>query len=239
MNSVLRSFLLFLFVAGVMTVPGWNSEAFAAERRILCQSKKRLVVKTRQKCRPFERRVGNITRLIGATGPAGADGANGAAGADGAQGAPGAAGADGAQGATGLAGAIGATGAVGPAGPTNIYLSAPSTDLLADYRFYAPTGVSAPQGTVAGAEAALGTDCTATSFKVKLAVAPSNAPGRFFTVYVNQAASTITCDITTGQDECSWIGRVSISAADMVAIYSGITGGVDSTAANFELICQS
>ena len=177
----------------------------------------------------------------GATGATGAAGANGATGATGAVGATGATGAAGATGATGAAGATGATGAAGPAGATGAtgpsgtssgvaYVSGfqnPGSSSSAGAPFFVPPVGFANQG-IGNNTGADGQSmpspiaCTLSGFTV--AVNNYSSPGSdtsTLTVYVNGAATSMSCSVTTNANKSSCSDTthtLSIGVGDLLAV---------------------
>jgi hypothetical protein len=172
------------------------------------------------------------TGATGAAGPAGATGATGTAGAAGATGATGAAGATGPAGPTGATGSTGATGATGPSGTSSgvAYVSGfqnPGSSSSVGAPFFVPPVGFANQG-IGNNTGADGQSmpspiaCTLSGFTV--AVNNYSSPGSdtsTLTVYVNGAATSMSCSVTTNANKSSCSDTthtLSIGVGDLLAV---------------------
>ncbi len=160
----------------------------------------------------------------GCAGPSGATGSQGASGAIGATGATGAAGATGQAGATGSQGATGATGATGAAGPTG--LPGGPTVVSGAVTFVDPAdtagfiGIGGEQNvasTVAVAGSQTPAAGTISGFRGHLT---SSAAGTVvFTLFLNGAATSVSCSIAAGSATClDGTHTVTVTAGDTIAV---------------------
>jgi hypothetical protein len=159
---------------------------------------------------------------IGSQGPPGVDGAPGLPGADGADGAPGLPGSDGAPGADGAPGDPGPPGADG--GTPIIGGGVDFIDPLdaSGYVSLGRTGILAAAASDIGS--VMPTDGTLSSLNVHLIHASGSVD---VTVYVNGAATSMTCTVAAADSTCAdTTNTAAITASDTIAVLIENTDGV-------------
>ncbi len=163
------------------------------------------------------------TGTQGATGQTGATGATGSTGTQGATGQTGPTGATGTQGATGQTGSTGPTGATGPAGgPTVISGEVTFVDPADTAGFIGVGGEQNVASTVLAAGSQVPAAGTISGFRGHLTSPAAGAV--VFTLFVNSAATTLTCTVIADSVAClDGTHSVAVSAGDTIAV--GITNG--------------
>jgi hypothetical protein len=164
------------------------------------------------------------TGVTGPSGPIGVTGPSGPIGATGPTGVTGPSGPIGATGPTGLTGATGATGGTG-----NCYMPVFTENGGSAGNNYRTDGVDQYASLIANVyglytdptwqQATVKCGCTLSNFTVTLGGSITFAVSYTFTVWVNGAASVITCDITGTNNTCSdTTHTVALVAGDKVNV---------------------